>query len=80
MMLGPNIIGTVSNSNASSVFDAVGSYSGAFSVGSANKSSYQTSGGGAGTLDFKASKSSSIFGASSTVQPPALTALILIKS
>ena len=75
----PNITGTVNNSNVSSVFDATGSYAGAFSVYSTKKSSYMTAGVGAGTLDFKASKSSSIFGASSTVQPASLSALILIK-
>ncbi len=76
----PNITGTVNNSNVSSVFDATGSYAGAFSVRPANKSSYQTAGGGAGTLEFKASKSSSIFGASSTVQPQANQVLIIIKA
>ena len=43
-----------------------------------NKTS--TSGGGAGyKCNFRASRSSSIYGSSSTVQPPALTCLICIK-
>ena len=80
----PNITGSVlfhgaGTANGTNLAGAVGSFAGVnvisrFSNGSnvGDSSSY-------GSFDLNASRSSSIYGNSSTVQPPALTCLICIK-
>lgn len=65
----PNITGGISTYE--NRFDGA---SGSFSIsGSSGAANYHASGGGASVtwIDFNASRSSSIYGASSTVQPPA---------
>ena len=75
----PNITGNLSKAGTTGVFDnATGSFSG-------NDSSfYAPKEGGTkfrmvNVINFNASSSSSIYGKSNTVQPPALTMLYIIK-
>lgn len=73
----PNITGGLGFTGTSCIGSASGSFYSAESV------QYHTASGGStwpiGRLAFDASKSSSIYGNSTTVQPPALTMLYIIK-
>ena len=75
----PNITGSIVNAAASSVFSNDGTYTGAFAFLKANRSDYTASTSSAGGVEFKAQRANAIYGASSTVQPASLSALILIK-
>lgn len=70
----PNISGDAQFRRIGGKYDSIISSSGAFSI-SSGSSSASSSGGGSSTstnqLDFNASSSNSIYGSSSTVQPPA---------
>ena len=72
----PNISGQV----VDVVYYSLGSSSGSLTVTSGNPANIGSGNlGGYGVLGIDASRSSSIYGSSSTVQPPALTCLICIK-
>ena len=79
----PNITGSLKNiPQGHSVFDAILVQSGALSTKTAKK--YGVTGSGAysdwsDSIDFDASHSNPIYGASETVQPPALTMIAQIK-
>lgn len=69
----PNITGSVANNRAD-----IGT-TGAFYSGETTYINPRNSGGDAPRIAFDASRSSPIYGASDTVQPPALTARFIIK-
>lgn len=71
----PNITGTITGDSGASANNV----SGAFYNDWVNAGGYEGYGGGKPIIRFNASRSSSIYGKSSTVQPPALTLLPLIK-
>ena len=76
MMLGPNITGDHGLSNGDLNQPATGCFTYTTpNVGGENSSAVHHS----GKVTLNAKKSSSLFGASSTVQPASMTALILIK-
>ncbi len=72
----PNATGTIGS--VVGVDGDYATYSGVFGILSA-KSSYQGGGGYTAKLDFNLSRASAIYGASTTVQPPAIAANIFIK-
>ena len=83
---GSTTSGTVKNAGLPDIQGEIGgrigldSAAGAFrAVGNVSSNNANSSTQGYHGLDFKASRSSSIYGNSSTVQPPALTCLICIK-
>ena len=80
-MLGPNILGSFSvapnHGPVSQVYN--GATSGAFGKGATRANGPQGNTAQSYDLNFNASSSNSTFGASSTVQPASLSALILIK-
>ena len=79
-MLGPNIIGDLANCGHSTVFVDNGTFTGPFAKKtSKTKSSYQEAGASQLDLTFNARNANALYGASTTVQPNATTALILIK-
>ena len=76
----PNIEGVITNSG-SILWAGNEDASGAFSLtGASPRANTATVGAGANTLSFNASQSNQIYGASDTVQPPALTLLPCIKA
>ena len=72
----PNATGTIGS--VVGVDGDYATYSGVFGTLRA-KSSYQGGGGYTAKLDFNLSRASAIYGASTTVQPPAIAANIFIK-
>lgn len=70
----PNITGSFGNATSESYFG-----SGAFNVSSATADRAYGSGAKAVAWDFNANRSSDIYGASATVQPPAVTVKYIIK-
>lgn len=73
VMFGPNITGEAGRTTAG------GTVSGAFSRGATSRGDFDSD-GSSGPMTFSAEDSSSVFGSSSTVQPPAVRFLPLIKS
>lgn len=73
----PNITGYFSNNGDGRYETSSGSFTNNTSVTRSHSGSNANEGRG---FDFSASKSSSFYGQSSTVQPPAMVALVLIKS
>ena len=73
----PNITGYFSNNGDGRYETSSGSFTNNTSVTRSHSGSNANEGRG---FDFSASKSSSFYGQSSTVKPPAMVALVLIKS
>lgn len=73
----PNITGYFSNNGDGRYETSSGSFTNNTSVRGSHSGSNANEGRG---FDFSASKSSSFYGQSSTVKPPAMVALVLIKS
>lgn len=73
----PNITGYFSNNGDARYETSSGSFTNNPSVTRSHSGSNANEGRG---FDFSASKSSSFYGQSSTVKPPAMVALVLIKS
>ena len=77
VMFGPNITGVIGNIREGNY----AYFSGAFSQGSSTGDSYNGNKNVTGVRgSFSASRSNSVFGSSSSVQPPSVAMLILIKS
>ena len=72
----PNITGYFSNNGDGRFENSSGSFTNNTSVTPSHSGSNANEGRG---FDFSASKSSSIYGRSSTVKPPAMSAFVLIK-
>lgn len=72
----PNITGYFSNNGDGRFENSSGSFTNNTSVTRSHSGSNANEGRG---FDFSASKSSSFYGQSSTVKPPAMSALVLIK-
>lgn len=72
----PNITGYFSNNGDGRFENSSGSFTNNTSVTSSHSGKNANEGRG---FDFSASKSSSFYGQSSTVKPPAMSALVLIK-
>lgn len=72
----PNITGYFSNNGDGRFENSRGSFTNNASVTPSHSGSNANEGRG---FDFSASKSSSLYGQSSTVNPPAMSALVLIK-
>lgn len=77
MMFGPNITGYFSNNGDGRFENSSGSFTNNGSATHSHSGSNVWEGRG---FDFSASKSSSFYGLSSTVQPPSMTVLFLIKT
>ena len=80
LMFGPNITGSVRH--VSETYGAIGECSGAFSKGSLSSGNYTPDGldgGPTGILNFAANSSSSVYSKSTTVQPPSIRFLPVIK-
>ena len=75
MIFGPNITGSITRSYASSQQE-----NGALSTGSGISGGLEISGDNARVLSFNASKSSSLYGKTSTVQVASFQVLIIIKT
>lgn len=76
----PNIIGDLANCGHSTVFGDNGTFTGPFAKkASKTKTGYLEAGASQIDLTFNARNANAIYGASTTVQPNATTALILIK-
>ena len=76
VMFGPNITGYFSNNGDGRFENSSGSFTNNTSVTRSHSGNNANEGRG---FDFSASKSSSFYGQSSTVKPPAMSALVLIK-
>ena len=72
---GPNIIGTVPSGSMIAAYEPTG----CFSRGSEVQASYEGGSGANRPLLFDATRSSEIYGLSTTVQPSAMNALVCIK-
>lgn len=75
-MFGPNITGYFSNNGDGRFENSSGSFTNNTSVTRSHSGNNANEGRG---FDFSASKSSSLYGQYSTVKPPAMSALVLIK-
>lgn len=73
--VGPNIIGTVPSGSMIAAYEPTG----CFSRGSEAQASYEGGSGANRPLLFDATRSSEIYGLSTTVQPSAMNALVCIK-
>ena len=71
----PNIIGTVPSGSMIAAYEPTG----CFSRGSEAQASYEGGSGANRPLLFDATRSSEIYGLSTTVQPSAMNALVCIK-
>lgn len=77
VMFGPNITGEFPNND--NEYEKY--YSGAFSIGSVRLSGYSDADASTGQTGlFRASRSSSTYGSSTTVQPASVRSLFCIKS
>ena len=76
-MFGPNITGYFSNNGDGRFETSRGSFT---NNASATRSHSGSNAGEGRGFDFSASKASSFYGLSSTVQPPSMTVLFLIKT